>query len=82
MTSCLLQTKPLLCSQGANPFFIDRYKIKRQNRYDNDPNVSGKGGGVLFYVADHINYVRRNNLESSDIESIWLEIKLKNNKHF
>ena len=61
---------------------IDGYKIERKDRYDNNPNASGKGGGVLFYVADHINYARRNNLESPDIESIWLEIKLKNNKPF
>ena len=39
---------------------IDGYKTEKRQ---NDPNASGKGGGVLFYVADHINYVRRNNLE-------------------
>ena len=40
------------------------------------------GGGVLIYVADHIDFVRRNDLESADVESIWIEIKIKNNKSF
>ena len=36
-----------------------------------------RGGGVVVYIADHIKYKRRNDLESSEIESIWLEINLK-----
>ena len=41
-----------------------------------------RGGRVVVYIADHINYKRRNDLESSEIESIWLEINLKNTKPF
>ena len=36
-----------------------------------------RGGGVVVYLADHIKYKRRNDFESSEIESIWLEINLK-----
>ena len=39
-------------------------------------------GGVVVYIADHIKYKHRNDLESSEIESIWLEINLKNTKLF
>ncbi|MCW4336379.1 MAG: reverse transcriptase domain-containing protein [Candidatus Thiodiazotropha endolucinida] len=61
---------------------VDGYQIERKDRYENASTAPGKGGGILFYLANHIDYVRRNNLESPDIESIWLEIKLKNNRPF
>ena len=41
-----------------------------------------RGGGVVVYIADHIKYKRRNDLESSEIESIWLEINLKTQNLF
>ena len=44
--------------------------------------VTGKGGGVLIYVADHVDYERRIDLESTEVESIWIEIKIKNSKSF
>ena len=39
-----------------------------------------RSGDVVVYIAYHIKYKRRNDLESSEIESIWLEINLKNTK--
>ncbi|XP_050392237.1 uncharacterized protein LOC126810913 [Patella vulgata] len=39
---------------------------------------SNSSSGTLLYVRDTLNCIRRNNLEHPDIESIWLEIKLKN----
>ena len=41
-----------------------------------------RAGGVVVYIADHIKYKRGNDLESSEIESVWLEINLKNIKPF
>ena len=41
-----------------------------------------RGGGVAVYIADHIKYKRRNDFESSEIESIWLEVNLKKHKTF
>ena len=41
-----------------------------------------RGGSVVVYIADHIKYKRRNDLESSEIESVWLEINLKKHKTF
>ncbi|XP_057296299.1 uncharacterized protein LOC130625264 [Hydractinia symbiolongicarpus] len=42
----------------------------------------GKGGGVAFYVADHVIYKRRHDLEINEIEGIWLEICPKNAKSY
>jgi len=33
------------------------------------------GGGILVYISDKLPFHRRSDLESSDIESIWIEIK-------
>ena len=38
------------------------------------------GGGLLVYIADHINLKRRNDIEIEDLESIWLQITFPNNK--
>ena len=46
-----------------------------------DDSLSTKrGGGVVVYIADYIRYKRRTDLESADIESIWLEINLNDTK--
>ena len=63
-------------------FNIQGYKIERNDRYESANEISGKGRGVLIYVADHIEYERRIDLESSEVESIWIEIKIKNSKSF
>ena len=36
---------------------------------------SGKGGGVAAYIAEYIKWERRNDLESENIENIWIEIQ-------
>ena len=38
------------------------------------------GGGLLIYIANHIIYKRRHDLEQSDVENIWIEIKFPHNK--
>ena len=45
-------------------------------------NALGKGDGILVCISDHVNYVRRKDMESSDTESVWLEIKVKKSKPF
>ena len=40
------------------------------------------GGGIVIYIGNHINYVRRTDLETQGIESIWIEIRIKNSKSF
>jgi len=38
------------------------------------------GGGLIIYLKKNISYVRRFDLESSDIETIWLQVAIENNK--
>ena len=33
-------------------------------------------------ISNRVNYIRRHDLESPDIDSIWIEIKIKNSKSF
>ena len=42
----------------------------------------GRGGGVIVYVKDDINCVRRSDLECGDIKGIWLENFRKNSQTF
>ena len=44
--------------------------------------TTANGGGILIYLSNHINYVRRHILESPNIESIWIEVKIRNSKSF
>ena len=41
-----------------------------------------KGGGVCLYIKEGIDWERREDLETLHIESIWIEILLKNSKSF
>ena len=37
-------------------------------------NNHGGGGGVMTYVKDSLHYKRRVDLESRNVESIWIEL--------
>jgi hypothetical protein len=39
------------------------------------------GGVVVVFVKDHINCKHRPDLQIGNLEYIWLEIKIKNNKY-
>ena len=43
--------------------------------------ISDRYGGVMMYVKDSISYVRRNDLEISGLECIWVQIKLCNKRN-
>ncbi len=47
---------------------INGYMFERRDR------IGKAGGGVACYIADGVNYKRRNDLDNIDIEIIWLEI--------
>ena len=38
------------------------------------PRINGKGGGIACYINENINWTRRHDLESNDLECIWIEI--------
>ena len=37
-------------------------------------------GGLLVYIADHIDFKQRHDIEIEDLESIWLQITFPNNE--
>ena len=57
------------------------YTFERKDRCETN-STANKGGGILIYLNNHLNYIRRNDLESQEIESVWMEIALRNNKPF
>ena len=59
---------------------IHGFKFERKDRLNTVAHPSGKGGGILIYVAEHIDYSQQKEIESIYIESIWKEIK--NSKSF
>ena len=61
---------------------INGYNIERKDGIQTSAKTLGKGGGIVVYIADHVNYERRKDLESSHTESVWVEIKSKHSKPF
>jgi len=53
----------------------DIYKISGYN-FESRKRSNGIGGGVAVYVHEDVNYIRRFDLESSDLENIVIEIVL------
>ena len=45
-------------------------------------NVSNGGGGIMVYVKNGINAKRRDDLETNDIQCVWLEITPDRGNHF
>ena len=42
-----------------NLVHINGYKIERKDKHKTDSNPSGKGVGILIYIAEHINSLIR-----------------------
>ena len=61
---------------------LDGYTFERKDRHEINTASANKGGGVLIYLSNNLNYIRRKDIESPDIESIWVEIMLRNSKSF
>ena len=55
---------------------LNGFNLERRDR------VGKAGGGIIVYLSETINYKRRQDLESCDIETIWLEILIPNSKSF
>lgn len=69
-------------SVGNDILHIGGYHFERKDRDELVSTTAEKGGGIIVYIGDHINYTRRHDLEDHYIESVWIEIKLKNCKSF
>ena len=76
-----------LCETFLNKIVDDEvlsmpgYTSERKDRCETS-SIANKGGGIFIYLNNHLNYIRRNDLESQEIESVWIENALRNNKPF
>ena len=55
---------------------IQNYVFERKDRSDK------YGGGIIIYIAEKVPYKRRRDLETNDIESVWIEFVYPNTKAF
>ena len=59
------------------------YSFERKDRDQCDDIATDNGGGILMYIANHVTYTRRTDIESQYISIyIWIEVQLKNNRSF
>ena len=57
-----------------NQLMIDGFSIERRDRKEKG------GGGVLVYISNNLPFERRRDLETSGIESLWIQINLPHSK--
>ena len=65
-----------LTDEPGDIFKIEGYDFISKSR------SSGKGGGVSAYISNRVNYLGRYDLESEEIECMWIEIKPQKSKSF
>ena len=58
------------------------YTHERKDREACSDISSNNGGGILNYLREGLDYVRRNDIETSDVESIWIEVKIRQSNSF
>lgn len=61
---------------------IEGYTFERKDRDQCDKIAADNGGGIIMYIANQVTYTRRSDIESQDIESIWIEVQIKNSRPF
>ncbi len=55
------------------------YEMERVGRHErNIPIDKDSALGTMIYISDKLSYIRRDDLESQNIESIWIELTPKN----
>ena len=57
-------------------FQIQGFKFVHKNR------IAGEGGGVAMYLSDDLKWKRRTDLETDEIECIWVEVDIFKSKSF
>ena len=63
-------------TDNSDLFKMSGFKIVHKDRN------CGPGGGVTFYISDDIKWKRRTDLETEEIECIWIEIEIFKGKNF
>ena len=71
---CLCETF-LNDSFSDSEFQLQGYQLFRKDRKTN-------GGGIAMYIKDSLTCLQRHELESDNVESVWLEIQQSKQKSF
>ena len=61
---------------------VNGYTHERKDREACSEISSNNGGWILIYLIEGLDYVRRNDIETSDVESIWIEVKIRQSNSF
>lgn len=76
-----LSESKLNTNHSSTFFTIQNYQLFRKDRITT-PDRPEQGGGIIIYVKDAIRCERRCDLESENVECLWLEIFPPNSKSF
>ena len=50
------------------------FEVLSYSIYSRD-RLNKSGGGVIAYISDNLNAIRRTDLENQEVEVIWLEVE-------
>ena len=64
-----------LSTEPESMMTIPGFTFEKLNR------VKGSGGGVGAYISDRLNYIRRTDLETPELELMWVEIIIKSSRN-
>ena len=67
-------SKTHIASVNYKLFQTSWYKFVQKNR------VAGESGGVAMYLSDDLKWKRRTDLETDEIECIWVEVDIFKSK--
>ena len=65
-----------IVSVNSELFQIPGFKFAHKNR------ISGEGGGVAMYLSDDLMWKQRTDLETDEIECIWVKVDIFKSKSF
>ena len=65
-----------IVSVNSELFQIPGFKFAHKNR------ISGEGGGVAMYLSDDLKWKQRTDLETDEIECIWVKVDIFKSKSF
>ena len=80
----ILNLDVLILTESKIDQTIPNYLIRIAGYHEpirRDRPVNGRnGGGVLIYIAEHLTFQQKNELQSENFEHIWVDIKIRNVK--
>lgn len=71
-----------LCETFLTNSAIDSALVVNGYVFERKDRQGKKGGGLLVYFSQSLSYRRRTDIESNNIESIWIEVNISKGKPF